>query len=56
MADYKSMYYTLLRAQLKAIGILQNAQLETEKMFSQSSLSKEGEESPPQSPASPLQK
>lgn len=33
MADYKSMYYHLLRAQLKAVGILENAHLDTEKMF-----------------------
>lgn len=33
MANYKSMYYHLLRAQLKAIGILQNAHLNTEKMY-----------------------
>ncbi len=32
MPDYKSMYYHLLRAQLKAIGILENAQCETEEM------------------------
>ncbi len=32
MPDYKSMYYHLLRAQLKAMGILENAQRETEEM------------------------
>lgn len=33
MADYKSMYYHLLRAQLKAIGVMQNAHIDTEKLF-----------------------
>ena len=33
MADYKSMYYHLLRAQLRAIGVLQNAHMEIEKLF-----------------------
>lgn len=33
MADYKSMYYHLVRAQLRAIGVLQNAHIDTEKLF-----------------------
>lgn len=33
MADYKSMYYKLMRAQSKAIEILQNAHINTEQMF-----------------------
>lgn len=33
MSDYKAMYYHLLRAQLKAIGLLENAHLTTETMY-----------------------
>lgn len=38
MADYKSMYYMLVRAQLKAIGVLENALLETEEHFIETTL------------------
>jgi len=33
MADYKSMYTKLFNSVTDAIGILQNAQAETEEMF-----------------------
>ncbi len=38
MADFKSMYYTLVRAQLKAIHTLESALLDTEKLFEQTAL------------------
>ena len=33
MPDYQAMYEKLFRAMTKAIGILQQAQLETEKIY-----------------------
>lgn len=33
MANYKLMYYKVIRAQNKAIKILQNAHMETERIF-----------------------
>lgn len=36
MPDYKAMYYTVLRAQLHTVSILQNAHLEAEALFMES--------------------
>ncbi len=55
MPDYKEMYYMLVRAQLKAIGALENALLETEEHFRKTILQAEEEKSEQEKETEPAQ-